>query len=777
MIEKIFIVPHTHTDLGYTADVSTVLARQCGILSSVLDLCAEGTDPWDGDSYRWTIESAVILRHWWETASDGDRERAVALLRSGRWQLAGFETQLLTELPGPEELKASVSWACRMGREYGFPIRGLILDDIGGYARGLPSAVSPEGIEYLVAGIGGYRVFLPTAGLPPLFTWEAPDGARILIWQLGVSEELDPRIWESLPAQYGFGNSYVIFPVRDIFSDQERDDDPEKLKFKVNTMDEAYRRLERDLASRGYPYRYLMLQAAGDNRGLDLEMPRWVDLWNENIDRPKICIATADEFFDAMFAEYGKDGFPVLKGDIHDPWNDHSTTNPKAFGEYRSNNRTIHLLKAVGKGDSAIEERLCAALRWQLWFSDHTFGLSMWDGDHCIALDESAPSDPKMQKWVDSWKDKTSYPRRAAKILREAEAVLRSGQEAMVFVPSRQPTSVISCLPPGSRPDRQDAAAVQDGPDCTWVQWNDLSISRPGRLVATAPATGSVAPEGVPTTLDSNSWQVQFDPDTGRLIEAASRRTSRNILGDGPEAHLGDVLVFDVDDMDERKVFGAMLHRATLTCQPVEWSGCKTTAEGELVREIERLGVIRCPQGDQKLQQRWRLYRGSDVLEIDTLWEKLPRVRREACYFALPLRFENPDVLIDQGLTTAHVGQDELLGCFRDQYSVQQWVAVKDASGGLLISPLEAGMVEVDEIRFQEFRREPIRPQTGSLFFLLSNNCWPTNCPRWQPGPLRFRFRLKLLSADVSIEDLSLRGSGLALGALVTGCRGDSMAW
>ena len=780
MIERVFIVPHTHTDLGYTADVETVLARHCEMLSSLLELCTNGYEDWSGDRYRWTIEASVILRHWWERASSEDRASAVALLRSGRWELTGFETQLLTGISDPLELTASVEWACRMGRQYEFPVSTVMLNDLGGFARGLSSSVCGEGIKYLVSGCGGFRVLMPMAGLPPLFHWEAPDGARVLFWHLGISEELDPRIWETLPAQYGFGNSYVIHPTRDAFSDQEYDDDSEKLKFTVEKMDQAYRRLEKDLYRRGYPYRYLMLQAAGDNRGLDPEMPKWVDLWNRNIDCPKICAATSNEFFGAMVEEYGDD-FPVLKGNLHDSCSVLAATNSKGLGEYRSNARTIGLVKAVNKGGAVIEEKISEALRWQLWFSDHTFGLTTWDSETGgrIALDESdttSPS-PKIQRLIDNWNIKNTYTEKAAGILEECKALLQSDKDIMVFVPCEEPTDVIVGLPIGSRPAEKDDAFVQDAADCTWVQWKGLSIGQPGCAQVAGRATRAVPGEGSAISLASDSWRIAFDPADGRLAEVASQNTSRNVLAGSGQASLGDLLVFDVDDMDERPALGAMLNPPTLKAQPIEWTDCERTADGELVSEITRMGVIRCPQGDQELQQRWRLYRSSDVLEIDTLWEKKPRVGWEACYFAAPLNFENPDVLVHQGLTTAHVGCEELPGCYRDQYCVQEWVAVKDASCTVLISPLEAGLIDIDEVRFMQYLTQPITPQTGSLFFLLSHNCWPSNAPCWQGDRLRFRFRMKLLPADVLPEELSRRGSRLAPGALVAGCQADSMAW
>lgn len=779
MIEKVFIVPHTHTDLGYTADVDTVLARHAEMLSTLLGLCTHGHGPWPADRYRWTIESAVILRHWWERAAGDDRDALLALLRSGRWELAALETQLLTGIADPVELKASIAWACGLGRDQGFPVRTVMLNDLGGFARGLPSAVCGAGIRYAVLGCGGFRVLTPMAGLPSLFRWEAPDGASLLLWHLGISADLDPRIWEGLPAQYGFGNSYVIHPTRDACSDEAHDDDPEKLRFSVQKMDEAYRRLEADLERRGYPYRYLMLQASGDNRGMDPQLPRWIEQWNRNTDRPTICAATATEFFDAMVEAYDDD-FPALKGDLHDSCSMLAADNTRGFATYRNNARTISLIQDMGSAAAGTEADLAEAGRWQLWFSDHTFGLSTWDPDTNgrIALDQSCITDPTpaIRRLIDSWEVKNDYVGRAADILETCKARLAVDADVTVFAPSEAPTTVVAALPPGCHPLEDADTTVQAGRDCTWVQWRGLSAGRPGRARLGGSVATVVDRQAPVTALVGDSWHVAFDDASGRLLEPGAGSAVDHMFGRTGEASAGDLIVFDVDDMDERAALGAVRHPPRLTARPLAWTGCERTAHGDLVSEITRVGVIACPESDQHVEQRWRLYHDSGVLEIDTLWHKVPRVRWEACYLALPLDFRDPDVLVHQGLTTARVGHEELPGCHRDQYCAQDWIAVRDEARTLLITPLEAGLVDVDAVRFLQFLTEPISPRTGSLFFLLSHNCWPTNAPCWQGGPLRFRVRMKRCAPDASLRQLTEQGRGLARGALVVGCSADTMA-
>jgi hypothetical protein len=69
-----------------------------------------------------------------------------------------------------------------------------MINDIGGYAGRLPSVLNACGVEYLTAGIGAFQVHLPWADLPHLFYLKAKDGARLLIWNLGIDRELEPSM-------------------------------------------------------------------------------------------------------------------------------------------------------------------------------------------------------------------------------------------------------------------------------------------------------------------------------------------------------------------------------------------------------------------------------------------------------------------------------------------------------------------------------------------------------------------------------------------------------
>jgi hypothetical protein len=92
MLKKIFLVTHTHMDIGYTDQPLEVLDQQLVFLDSAIDLGLADS------SYCWTIESAYLVRDYLRNRSAERCESLFSLLRSGQFELGAFEVQPFTEL-------------------------------------------------------------------------------------------------------------------------------------------------------------------------------------------------------------------------------------------------------------------------------------------------------------------------------------------------------------------------------------------------------------------------------------------------------------------------------------------------------------------------------------------------------------------------------------------------------------------------------------------------------------------------------------------------------
>ena len=78
-----------------------------------------------------------------------------------------------------------------------------------------------------------------------------------------------------------------------------------------------------ELEDKGYPYEIVQVRytIGGDNGPPDSELPDAVRRWNEEIESPKLVIATAQEMFEEFEKRYGA-VLPVVSGDFTPYWED-----------------------------------------------------------------------------------------------------------------------------------------------------------------------------------------------------------------------------------------------------------------------------------------------------------------------------------------------------------------------------------------------------------------------------------------------------------------------
>jgi hypothetical protein len=81
---SVFLVHHSHLDIGYTDTQGSVLQHHLQYLDSVLDL-ASATDDWpENAKFRWNVEATWPLLHWIKNRPERDRSRFFDRVREGR---------------------------------------------------------------------------------------------------------------------------------------------------------------------------------------------------------------------------------------------------------------------------------------------------------------------------------------------------------------------------------------------------------------------------------------------------------------------------------------------------------------------------------------------------------------------------------------------------------------------------------------------------------------------------------------------------------------------
>jgi hypothetical protein len=98
---SVFLVHHSHLDIGYTDTQGSVLLHHLQYLDSVLDLVS-ATDDWPEDAkFRWNVEATWPLLHWIKNRPESDRTRFFERVREGRIELCALPFSMHTSYASP----------------------------------------------------------------------------------------------------------------------------------------------------------------------------------------------------------------------------------------------------------------------------------------------------------------------------------------------------------------------------------------------------------------------------------------------------------------------------------------------------------------------------------------------------------------------------------------------------------------------------------------------------------------------------------------------------
>jgi hypothetical protein len=181
---RIYLIPFSHTDVGYTAPVEEVLLNQQTYLDTVVAWVARTRTNAEHERFRWTIEIPWVLDAYIRNRSAAQVESLMSCVRRGEIEIGGMYFGLQTDLCGNEELVRSLSFAQELRNTYQVPVRTAFINDTPGLTWSLGQLFPKGGIPYLSLAMNSFLSdFFKTTSLPNLFRLQAPSGDRLLVWR------------------------------------------------------------------------------------------------------------------------------------------------------------------------------------------------------------------------------------------------------------------------------------------------------------------------------------------------------------------------------------------------------------------------------------------------------------------------------------------------------------------------------------------------------------------------------------------------------------------
>ncbi len=757
----IYLMQHSHTDIGYTKSPELTLNEQVDYIYYLLDKFdqIEHNQINGYDNYKWVCESFVIIDRFINDATDDDINRFVKHIKNGKIEVTAMYANLAQVLDA-SILKRMINRAVKFGYDYDISITSAMNADINGISRDYARALSENGIhDYFICvhtHHGMYPLFEKQTG----FKWDLGDGHYLNVWN---------------GEHYMFGNGFAFskgaISVHGFFDDVDFKkynlaSDDSWLMLAQNRFEKYITKLEQD----GYNYDFIPLTIHGkftDNSMPNLDISRRVDMWNEKYgEQIEVKMCTLNEFFKT----FNKcTDLPSYSGEWPDWWTDGVISAPAQLKLFKNAQTQYLNMQALCNQDSTYNEL----------FNNIDYDLTMY-AEHTYGSFDSI-SNPYHDFTHRQWALKQNYLSNALRAIDKLEHNIlkskgKSGTLAKVsnsfkiINPSKQRISRLVHVPF----DNSDADNLT-GNYHIYDDSNNVysyTITNDWRKFPIIDVTLEPSEERIiyikPLSEQKNENRPYFSRHNMRgsdnvfdldFLENDYRITNNQITTNNmtisydsrgiysivkDECELLDntqgllTLIYEVSQT-ERHLLGRNRKGSDVKRSYGQLIAHKVVFQNKLFVTIEFTFKA---QGFNQITLLVNVYPNKNHIDFKLQLEKQISADVENVFLALP--FKQKDIILGQGATTNQVWTDQLPGTLIDYYPCYKGLVINNV--GALSTPdshlIQTGSIDpMPRILYDDMRMDEC-PE--NIYIWLMSNYWETNFVKSLAGFYEFNYRLDL---------------------------------
>jgi hypothetical protein len=721
----VYLLPHSHVDIGYTHVQTDVERAQWRYLEMAMEAARKSADNPPGSRFKWNVEVLWAVDSYLKQATPEKQQAFFDAVKAGQVGLQALYGNELTGLCRPEELLRLVGFAQRLSQKAGVPIESAMITDVPGYTWGIVPAFAHSGVKYFSIGPnGGDRIGHTIAawGDKP-FWWIGPNGRdKVLVWMTGT----------------GY---YQVFQS------------PDKL---LNYLAQ--------LEAKDYPYDFVQVRhCLGDNGAPDVNFADKVKAWNETHAYPKLVIATSEEMFHDFEQRYG-DQIPTAQGDFTPYWEDGAASSALETAMNRASADRLtqaETLFAMFNPKAYPAEEFQQAWRNVILYDEHTWGAhnsisepdapfvkSQWAIKRQFAVDADAQSRALLAKANEArgapvGRDVPIAPQRRAEDsppyqTRKMEAidVINTTSSlipyALVVIPRELSTAGDGVF---SSPTNESSAVSQrlsSGELVFRPCWSGYGIGRyyvmdkPCRSFQWARVEGVTL--AAPRSSVAQSLTLRLDEKTGAI--SSLLYDGRELVDTNASTAMNDYWYLPGSDL-----------KGLQRNAPVKISAKE---RGPLIASL--LVESEAP-GCRRLTREYRLHALRNYVEIIDTVDKLPVRSKEGVHFGFGFNVPNGVVRMDVPWGVVRPELDQIPGACKNWFTVQRWVDISSGQLGVTWFTPDAPLVEVGGITANLIGSlsdphawlDHLEP-SQTIYSWAMNNHWHTNYRAEQEGPTVFRY-------------------------------------
>lgn len=734
----VYLVQHSHTDVGYTRQQSEILAEHLRYIDDALDFCDQ-TDHYPKESqFRWTCEVTWTVREYINSRPKQQVDRLLKRIKEGRIEVAGMFLNF-SEIVDETALAIQLQ-ALKGFKEQGIDVTTAMQNDVNGIGWCMPDLYENTGVKYLSMGVHAHRARLPF-NKPTAFWWESPSGKRLLAYR---SEH------------YMHGNALSLTTG------------------KIDAFRNNLSKYLTGLEDKDYPLDRIAFQFSGyttDNSPPSTKACDIVKEWNQKYEWPKLKLALASEFLVYVDKNHA-DEIETKRVAWPDWWTDGFGSAMKETKIARSAHTqmlaNMGLLAMAQASGVIIPEQIHAEVKNcydnLLLFDEHTFGAA------------ESITDPESKNSMDQWSQKSSYvwsANQQANLLTEKAIGLI---QPYVAIPKEPSVTVFNTL--NWNRSGVVEAFIDHGIlplDKAYTITDSKGNNVPAQLIKSrnegsywalwvkdVPAMGyatckiKVSDKSIDNkqieipisnTFENKFYKIEIDESKNGLTSIFDKELKKELIDTESEYKLGSFVYEQIDKREDLERLTNMLRDTVykpIKKKITEFSDFKIVEvnDGKLWKSIKcKAQIPECAEATG-VNIEIRLHNHTKQIELLYNMRKLSNTNPEGLFVVFPflsnddgqLQFEVQGGIVKPGL-------DQLAGSASDWNTIQNFAAVKANNSQIAFCSNDVPLVQFGAINTGRYYKNN-QPKNGHIFSWVLNNYWTTNFKASQFGELDWKYQI-----------------------------------
>ena len=709
----IYLLPHSHVDIGYTHVQDEVERLQWQHIESAIALADETSNYPEGARFKWNTEVLWAVESYLAAADAEKWQQFIEAVKNGSLGIDGMYANMLTGLCSPEEWIWLMEKTRKIEQLCGIKIESAMISDIPGWSWSIVPVLAQSGMKYLSCGINqGDRIgdTRTELGDKP-FYWLSPSGKeKVLTWV----HEQGYSAFHYVSKKGSAAGLHLIEPTILNYTNK--------------------------LAEQNYPFALIPLHytIGSDNGPTDKYLASHVKEWNEKYDSPKLVIATTAEFFRQFEQKYGNQ-LPVLGGDITPYWEDGAASSARETALNRQS--SAQLTQAMILFAQTAPDVCPMDLFTDAWENVHLYHEHTWGAWNSI-------SEPESEFTKQQWRIKQSFAlnasRQAEQLFNQAIKILTTEKDDIDAIDVINTSSVnrteLAVVPSSLHTKITSGLSIVDNKGIA-MPLQQLSDGSMVFLASEIPAWGSkryflkkshkkqsFQPVAISdNTLENEFIQLELKAQDGTIDKLIIKGTDINLVDSSEQSGLGGYLYVNgrSPELPQRP------ERIEINIK-------------ENVPLVSSWLVKADAPGCNSLQYEIKLIAGMNRVDLHYVIDKQKIYTPEAVHISFPFNVPDGIIHVENAFGYYQPEKDQIKGACKNFFTVNNYVDVGNADYGISLVSTDAPLIEIGDITNDASAvgwLDTVREGT-TIYSYLMNNYWHTNYCATQEGIASFRYFL-----------------------------------